>query len=126
MRLGTERDQLSVVSDQQGTPTYADDLAQDLLLILSRLTKDPKSLNTYYNYTQLGHTNWAAYAQVIMDHISAPCKINAIDSQTFGAPAPRPRWSVMSVEKIQATFGIKLRPWTEAVASCIDHLRAMK
>ena len=117
LRLGEDRSALNVVNDQIGAPTYARDLATDVMSILAK-----DNFNKYtghYNYSNGGQTNWAAFAKEIFKQRSLPCKVSGISTQDYGAAAPRPLWSVMDKTKILDNFAISPRDWKEALRDCL-------
>jgi len=105
-RLGKERDELTVVSDQIGAPTYAEDLAAAVMTIIEA----DKGYQQHYNFSNGGKTNWAAFARAIMKIQDIKCKISNTTTAAYGSAAPRPLWSVMAHDKIQETFGIEIKP----------------
>ncbi len=123
LRLGSERESLSIVSDQMGTPTYALDFAQDLLSILLTSQLNTSALNQIYNYSNLGVTHWAAFAHTIFKYADLQCKINEVTTKEYGALAPRPLWSVMDKTKGVKAYGWKLLPWEEALKKCLNRRR---
>ncbi len=125
LRLGAERDSLSVVADQIGTPTYARDLAADTLQIISQYDNSGKTTSGIFNYSNTGITNWMDFAKAIFNKSKIECDVQSTTTASYGAPAPRPLWSVMSKEKIKTDFDIILRPWEESLDSCLEELQTM-
>lgn len=124
-RLGQNREQLNIVSDQIGTPTYARDLAMILVQMIETINAqevDDEKYKGIYNYSNMGVTNWAEFAEAIFKIQEINCQIQKISTEEFGAPAPRPKWSVMDKSKIQDTFGIEIPDWKESLKSCIKIL----
>ena len=121
LRLGKDRDQLSIVSDQIGTPAYARDIAKAILTIITLNIKD-KSAFGIYNFSNDEHTNWAEFAKAIFEMKKIDCVVNNITTAEYGAAAHRPLWSVLSKEKINSVFGIKPRPWKESLNECLSLL----
>ena len=124
-RLGNDKDELSIVSDQNGTPTYARDLAEALLQIIYKVKPKTEVQNCsgIYNYSNLGQTNWAEFARTIFKIENISCQVKEISTEAFNAAAPRPLWSVMSKEKIRSCFDLKIRPWESALEDCLEILR---
>lgn len=123
LRLGAERDSLSIVSDQIGTPTYAKDIAHALLQIVK--TIQGKELGAHagiYNFSNTESTNWADFARTIFDMRSIDCEVNDITTAAYNAAAHRPLWSVLSKEKIKHTFGVEIRSWKESLNECLSLL----
>ena len=121
MRLGKERDQLNIVFDQVGSPTYAKDLAKTILDII------PVSLENkgteIYHFSNEGVTSWYDFAKFIMDYSKIDCKLQPILSIDFPLPAPRPSYSVLNKSKIKDKFHIEIPYWTESLKACIDRLK---
>lgn len=119
IRLGNERRELNVVSDQTGCPTYARDLARACLVMLnSKVRIDSKG--KIYHYSNSGITNWATFAREIMSYGQIDCKIHDISTSEYPTIAKRPKYSVLDCSKIQQDFGIEIRSWHDALHECID------
>lgn len=122
LRLGQDRDKLSIVADQIGTPTYARDIARSILQIVSQSSSAEPSIFGIYNFSNSEHTNWADFARTIFDLRGIDCEVSDITTKEYGAAAHRPLWSVLSTEKINNTFGIKPRPWKDSLIECLSLL----
>lgn len=120
LRLGNEREELNVVNDQFGAPTYARDLAQTVLNITNNTNDD--AFGAHFNFCNLGQTNWSEYAREIFSKCDIECKVNGISTEEFGASAPRPKWSVLSTDKISTTFNIVIPDWKVSLETCLDEL----
>jgi len=118
IRLGNERDELSVVYDQAGTPTYAVDLAG---LIMHIINTDSSAYGLYH-YSNEGVASWYDFAHEIFKLNNIEINLKPISSDQFPTPAKRPNYSVMSKEKVKQNFGITINHWTESVANCIKKL----
>jgi len=118
IRLGNERDELSVVYDQTGTPTYAVDLAGFIIYIVSSASTD----YGVYHYSNEGVTSWYDFAYEIFKLSSIKINLKPITSDKFPTPAKRPNYSVMSKDKVKETFGITINHWTDSLANCIKKL----
>ncbi len=121
-RLGGSRDSLTIVSDQLGAPTYAPDIALTVLTIVNQVltSSDPSNLYGTYNFSNSGVTNWADFAREIFRLEQIPCQVAEQTTEDFGAPAPRPKWSVLSHAKLKSTFGITPRSWKECLKECLS------
>ena len=108
-----------VVNDQAGCPTYAGDLSEAIAAVLSRTGR---SLPGIYNFCNSGATNWYEFARKIYETAGLDIDVSPITTVEFGAPAPRPGYSVLDTSRFRQTFGINPRPWTEALADCIARL----
>jgi dTDP-4-dehydrorhamnose reductase len=119
IRLMEEKPEISVVSDQWGSPTYAADLAICIMEILH----SGKFVPGIYHYSNDGAINWYQFAQAIKEITGSTCTIHPIPTTAYPTPAKRPAYSVMSKEKIVHTYGIKISPWKESLAACIRKIR---
>jgi len=115
MRLMQTRDQLSVVDDQWGSPTYAADLASCILDIMHH----PQWQPGIYNFSNDGRINWYQFALEIKTQIGSACKINPTPSADYPTPAKRPANSWMDKQKIVGAFGIQLIDWKLSLSKCI-------
>lgn len=115
MRLMQTRDQISVVDDQWGSPTYAADLASCILDIMHH----PQWQPGIYNFSNDGRINWYQFALEIKTQIGSACKINPIPSADYPTPAKRPANSWMDKQKIVGAFGIQLIDWKLSLSKCI-------
>jgi dTDP-4-dehydrorhamnose reductase len=122
LRLAAEREELSIVNDQHGTPTSADDLAAAIATMLRRLLA-PTAHNLWgtYHVTCHGETTWFGFASEIFRLAAARGlkvpRLKAITTAEFNSPAPRPLYSVLDNSKVGAAFGIALPPWQESLAA---------
>ena len=121
MKYGTERDELRVVFDQIGTPTYAGDLAAAILWVLHSTEKGLS--NEIYHYSNDGVVSWYDFAQEIMKEAKIECKISAILSKEYPLPAPRPFYSVMDKAKIKKDFTLEVPYWKDSMIKCIAILK---
>lgn len=124
-RLAAERDEMRVVSDQTGAPTWsrsiAEASAQVLAQYLSPLQKEEQSnLNGIYNLTCGGATTWYDFACAIVKHENNAPRMIPIPTEEYPAPAPRPMYSVLAHEKLEDTFGLRLPDWDRALALCLE------
>ena len=113
-RLGAERERLTVVSDQIGAPTFADDLAGAVLHVLAEAELAPGT----YNYAGLGVGSWYDFARAIIAAYGLDCEVAPIMSVDYPTPAARPRYSVLDLTKARdANF--PLRHWRDALADFV-------
>lgn len=115
LRLATERDSLSVVSDQIGTPTNAVDLAECLVTIITEHSK----LNTedygIYNFSNEGQCSWYDFAAEIFKVNNISINLQPIPTSAYPTPAKRPAYSVLDKSKIKKVFGIEIMDWKESL-----------
>ena len=119
LRLGEEKEQLSVVFDQIGTPTYAADLAQAIMKIID----SPEFVPGIYNFSDEGVCSWFDFA-VSVHRIAgiSKCKVLPIESREYPAKAVRPFYSVMNKKKIKKTYKFDIPHWEESLEKCITIL----
>jgi dTDP-4-dehydrorhamnose reductase len=119
LRLGAERDELRVVDDQRGCPTFAADLAAALQTITLRLTTDQGAPAGTYHFVNAGEASWAKFASAIFAasarHGGPHPNVTPISTAEFPTPAKRPKNSRLATDKITAAFGIRPRPWPAAL-----------
>ncbi len=120
-RLGAERESLNVVFDQAGTPTYAGDLAAAIVEILGKM---PQQGCEVYHFSNEGVCSWYDFALEIMKLSGLKCKVFPIESKDYPTPAKRPSYSVLNKGKIKKDFGVAIRHWSEALAECIEKMKA--
>lgn len=122
LRLGKERNELNVVFDQIGTPTYAKDLAFSILEIIWFCEKNEGNYTGIYHFSNEGVCSWYDFATEIMKAEKLNCKINPIETKDFPTPAPRPNFSVLNKEKIRKTFNIEIPYWRESLIECLKNM----
>ena len=120
----SEKDEIKVVNDQIGSPTYAADLAVAILSIIG----DTQSAKTkwqpgIYNFSNEGIISWYEFAEAIKEIIKCPCDVKPISTLEYPTPAKRPAYSVLDKTKIQETFGVELKDWKESLRSCIEKIQ---
>jgi len=119
LRLGSERSELSIVTDQIGTPTSALDLARAVFEIIEMgLPKTPELLHI----SNTGQCSWADFAREIFNQKGISVTVKNTTTEAFNAPAKRPNYSVLSTEKLLFRYGIAMRPWKEALSEVLTRL----
>ena len=118
MRLMKERDNIGVVNDQQGSPTYAGDLADAIMQIIGQDHFVPG----IYHYTNEGITTWYHFAKEIAALIKTICIVNPITTAQFPTPAARPAYSGLNTEKIKSTFNLQIPPWRKSLQKCLAEI----
>ena len=123
MRLTAEREQLNVVFDQVGTPTYAGDLA---LAIFSIIEAGVYPGNEgIYHFSNEGACSWYDFAvEIAAAAGNTGCRINPCHSSEFPSPVSRPPYSVLDKTKIKNTFDIDIPHWRESMEYCIKRIKA--
>ena len=120
LRLCRERESISVIYDQIGTPTYARDLAKAILDTLD--TAVAKKISGVYNYSNEGVASWYDFAVAIRDITGLKTKITPIETTQYPTPATRPKYSVLNKKKVKDTFGIEIPYWRDSLADCMKLL----
>ena len=116
LKLLKEKEQISVVSDQVGSPTYANNLADVILNVIPLLKNDGVEV---YHYTNSGACSWFDFANEIKGLTKSTCKINSVTSEEFKAKATRPKFSLLNTEKIQKDFQIEIPFWKDSLKECL-------
>jgi dTDP-4-dehydrorhamnose reductase len=119
LKLGSERDELKIIADQVGTPTYAIDLATFILLIIK---SDSKAYGIYH-YSNEGVTSWFDFARAIFDISATKVKAIPIRTDEYPTRAIRPSYSVMNKSKAKETFNIEIPYWRDSLVQCIGKLQ---
>lgn len=119
LRLGAERSELLVVNDQIGTPTSALDLARVVFQMIESGLPDIPEL---FHVSNTGQCSWADFAREIFNQRELSVTVNNTTTEAFNAPAPRPKYSVLSTEKLLFTYGIAMRPWRDALKEVLSAL----
>lgn len=120
-RLTAERDSLSVVFDQVGSPTYAGDLAEAIEHIISSDQLDKQGL---YHFSNEGVCSWFDFAKEICAQSHNECDILPIHSSEFASRVARPHYSVLDKTLFKNTFGVKIPYWRDSLSKCINELRS--
>ena len=119
LRLGKEKEELGVIFDQIGTPTYAKDLAKTILDIVPQIENSKVEI---YNYSNEGVLSWYDFAKEIMKMAKLNCKINPIETYQYPTPAKRPHFSLLNKNKIKSTFNIEIPYWKDGLDDCLRRL----
>ncbi len=123
LKLGKNKLNLKIVSDQMGAPTYAGDIAKVIKLLIENKDKSNKEI---YHFTGDQITSWADFANIIFEialsegKLIRPVAIEGITTEQYGAPAPRPKNSVLDCRKIKKLSDIKLSDWRGATKKIIS------
>jgi dTDP-4-dehydrorhamnose reductase len=132
LKLAKEKNELRVVNDQTGTPTWCRSIAEatckSIKNILEKrkgsLSKTAASISGVYHMTCQGETNWHRFAQTILE-LSCPDKMPkllAISTKEYPTPAIRPTYSVLSNSKLKKNFGVELPHWEHALKQCLSDI----
>jgi dTDP-4-dehydrorhamnose reductase len=129
LRLASERDRLTIVADQRGCPTAAQDVANTCLSLALRCGSSPeRGPYGLYHFAGGGEATWHEFAKVIVELARFPRSIEVIPIRTedYPTPAKRPADSRLDCRALDRDFGIKPRPWREALGDTLDHLLVTK
>lgn len=118
IRLSKDKDSLSIVSDQYGTPTYAGDLAKVIIHIIDIKSKD----YGLYHYSNLGEISWFDFATAIFEESKIDIKLIPISTKAYPTPAKRPMYSVLDKSKTKKTFNIEIPYWRDSLKKALNHL----
>jgi dTDP-4-dehydrorhamnose reductase len=121
LRLGAEREKLTVVADQIGAPTPARAIAAACLSIAEQLTADPAKSGTYH-FAGAPDTSWADFARAIMAAARLPCRIEDIPTSAYPTPAKRPPNSRMDCTTTKTAFGLARPDWRAGLRDIIKEL----
>lgn len=119
IHLGSERNELRIISDQIGTPTYAKDLAEAILMILPQI--ECENVETYH-FSNEGVCSWYDFAKAIFELNDMTLKVNAIQTKDYPTPAKRPFYSVLNKTKVKQAFNLKIPYWKDSLSECLKRL----
>jgi dTDP-4-dehydrorhamnose reductase len=127
LRISQEQDELNIVNDQVGSPTYATDLAKAILSIIKNkeFVKD-NQVTKIYHYSNTGQCSWYEFSKEIFKLAKVKCKVNPITTNKYPTPAKRPKNTLMNKDKIVKKFGIEIQDWRSALNTCITRLQGKK
>ena len=144
LRLGKERDELGVIFDQIGSPTYARDLAETILMIVSgyreldigdsekqqkNTTSHPQAHTSsveIYNYSNEGVCSWYDFAKAIFELSDIQCDVKPIETKEYPTPAKRPHYSLLNKAKIKETFDLEIPYWKDSLRDCITQIMSVE
>ncbi|WP_316819946.1 dTDP-4-dehydrorhamnose reductase [Pedobacter gandavensis] len=120
LKLGAEREELSIILDQVGTPTYGVDLAGVILMLIAN---DDHSAYGTYHYSNEGLCSWYDFAKAIFEISGTAVKVNPIPTSAYPTKARRPAFSVMDKTKIKTTFNLEIPYWRDSLVKCIHAIK---
>ena len=124
MRLGADRDEVTVVDDQLGNPTSANDLAHEILKIAATENYG------VYHCTNEGTCSWADFAEAVMEGAGLDCAVIRCTSEEYAAMNPasakRPAYSSLRNKRLEDTVGNEMRPWRDALSAYLNNLPEME
>jgi len=122
IRLGNDRDKLTIVNDQIGSPTYAQDLAEATVSMIRQYSFIPEH-KLLLNYAGNGRISWYDFAIEIFRQTAISVEVLPIPTSDYPTPAPRPKWSVMDMTQLKEVFGLERKDWKEGLATCLAILK---
>ena len=120
LRLMNERDEISVINDQIGSPTYARDLANTIFSIIN----SEIWAAGIYHYSNEGQISWFDFAEAIKEIKGFNCKIKAIPTSSYPTAAKRPKFSLLDKAKIKSTFGVEVPYWKDSLELMLNNLNS--
>ncbi|UXC92648.1 dTDP-4-dehydrorhamnose reductase [Sphingobium sp. RSMS] len=130
LRLGADRDAINVVSDQQGSPTNALDIADAVIAVARQMLDHPSDPNKrgIFHLSGTGYTDWASFAEAIFTTSGArggpKARVNRITTSEYPTAAPRPANSRLNTEKLGRHFGIVMPDWRTSLPPVVQRLLA--
>jgi len=123
LRLGKERDALNVIFDQIGTPTYAHNLAQEIMAIVNSDTFQQANVNSEtYHYSNEGVCSWYDFAKTIFELSNISCNVSPIETKDYPTPATRPHYSLLNKAKIKQSYKLTIPYWKDSLQDCLKKL----
>lgn len=116
IKLVQEKDEVNVVFDQIGTPTFADDLAE----VICKIIMSDKWVGGIYHYTNEGICSRYDFAVAIMDLYDLACKVHPVHSKDYQTKAERLHYSVLDKTKIKETYNIEIPYWRDSLKKCLS------
>ncbi|MGZ5255909.1 MAG: dTDP-4-dehydrorhamnose reductase [Flavitalea sp.] len=118
LRLMKDRPAISVVNDQVGSPTYARDLAELIMVVV----QDENWKKGIYHYSNEGEISWYDFALQIREVAGLQCEVNPVPSSGYPTPAKRPAFSLLDKSKIKSAYNVEVPGWKESLSVCMKNL----
>ncbi|WP_343320954.1 dTDP-4-dehydrorhamnose reductase [Sphingobacterium multivorum] len=118
IRLMTDREEISVIGDQIGSPTYAHDLAQVIL----KIVHSDRWVKGIYHFSNEGEISWYDFAVAIKELKNLDCNIKPITSAEYPTAAKRPSYSLLDKTKIKQTFGVAVPEWKQSLSNMLEKI----
>ena len=119
LKLGAERDELKIIADQTGTPTYA----MDLVTCIMHIIGSNSDAYGVYHYSNEGVASWYDFAKAIFDLSETRVKTLPVKTAEYVTRAARPAYSVMDKSKVKQTFDMEIPYWRDSLSICIGRLK---
>jgi len=124
LKLGEQRDALTVIFDQLGSPTYAPDLAEAIMQIVTNESFNQPSLKTQlYHYSNEGVCSWYDFSKTIFELSEISCEVSPIETKDYPTAATRPHYSLLNKAKIKQQFALKIPYWKDSLIRCLASLK---
>lgn len=123
LQLMREKETISVVDDQVGCPTNAEDLAMAVMALIERFPAAINRSPLIFNFSNEGTTSWCGFAQAIKEYTGSPCKIIPIATAQYPTVAKRPAYSVLDAAKFRTTFALNISGWKKSLYGCLESIR---
>lgn len=118
LRLSETKDELNIIADQIGSPTYARDLAQAILQIIDQKSEQ----YGIYHYSNEGVASWYDFTSAIFEYKNISTKVYPIPTEKYPTPASRPHYSVMDKSKFRESFNLDIPHWRQSLKECLELL----
>jgi dTDP-4-dehydrorhamnose reductase len=119
LRLGAEKEELKIIADQVGTPTYAIDLASTILQMIN----SESAAYGIYHYSNEGVTSWYDFAKAVFDLSGSKVKAIPVKTEEYFTKATRPAYSVLDKSKIKKEFNLEIPYWRDSLITCLNKLK---
>ena len=119
LRLGSEREFVNVVNDQNGNPTWAYDLACAIMILIQRVDNKVQEI---FHYSNEGIIPWTNFAEAIFSIGGKKCEVRPISTKEYGSKANRPSFSALDKTKIKEFSGIRVPFWRDSLIKCIEEI----
>jgi dTDP-4-dehydrorhamnose reductase len=127
IKLGQDRDNLNVIFDQVGTPTYAKDLAKAIMSIIQSQEFNQTDFKTnIVHFSNEGVCSWYDFAKTIFELTNIQCQVSPIETLNYPTPATRPHFSVLNKAKIKKTYHLTIPYWKDSAKWCLTALQRQK
>ncbi|MFW5443120.1 MAG: dTDP-4-dehydrorhamnose reductase [Methylococcaceae bacterium] len=126
IKLGLERENLNVIFDQIGSPTYAKDLADSILKMIGSASFQKNTKGQLYHYSNEGVCSWYDFAKTIFELSNISTKVTSIETKDYSTPAKRPHYSVLNKAKIKQDFDLTIPYWKDSLQACLATLQQSK
>ena len=120
LNLADTHDEINVVNDQKGCPTYAPDLAKAIVTLVNHYGLTP--VHETFHFTNEGQITWYEFAKAIMELGGKTCKVNPITTDQYPTKAKRPAYSVLDLSKVRGIPGIEIPFWRDSLEECIKEI----